>query len=399
MFEGIRVLELGTWVMVPAAATVLADFGAEVIKVEHPRTGDPGRGLVTGGVSPKAGTVTLFTEQVNRGKRSVGLDVSSSEGREVLYKLASTCDVFVTSFLPDARRKHQIDVEHIRAHNPEIVYVRADAVGVRGPESGKPGYDFSVFWGRSGFLDAVSGPHAEHPSFPRPGFGDKTAAMNIAFGIAAALLRRERTGQTAVVDVSLLGSAVWSNSSDLIYSAGLGKDFTLVERPNTNPISGTFRTADGHWLTLTMLESDRWWPELCRRMGRDDLLTDERFIDAAARARNNEACAAEIVETFGGATLAEWRQRFDGMRAPWEVVQSQMEVLEDPQVVANDYVTTVEHPSGATLRLVPPPVQFDGAPPALGHAPEVGADTEAVLLELGYDWDDLVRYKDLGAIT
>jgi crotonobetainyl-CoA:carnitine CoA-transferase CaiB-like acyl-CoA transferase len=399
MFEGYRVLELGTWVMVPAAATVLADFGAEVIKVEHPRTGDPGRGLVTGGVSPKSGTVTLFVEQVNRGKRSVGIDVSTAAGREVLYTLAETCDVFMTSFLPDARQKHHVDVEHIRAHNPDIVYVRADAVGVRGPEAGKPGYDFSVFWGRSGLLDAVSGPHADQPALPRPGFGDKTAAMNIAFGVAAALLRRERTGQTAVVDVSLLGSAVWSNSSDITYSAALGRDFTLVERPNTNPISGTFRTADGHWLTLTMIESDRWWPELCRRMGRDDMLTDPRFVDAAARAQNNEECSAEIVKTFAGATLAEWRARFAGLRAPWEVVQTQLEVLQDPQVLANRYVSEVAHPSGETLRLVPPPVQFDGEPPALGHAPEVGAHTEEVLLELGYSWDDVVRYKELGAVT
>ena len=145
MFEGYRVLELGTWVMVPAAAMVLADFGADVIKVEHPRDRRPGRGMV--GAGPKAGEVSLFVELTNRGKRSVGIDVSTDAGREVLYKLASTCDVFMTSFLPDARRKHHIDVDDIRAHNPDIVYVRADAVGLLGPESGKPGYDFSVFWG------------------------------------------------------------------------------------------------------------------------------------------------------------------------------------------------------------------------------------------------------------
>src|SRR5262249_60236616 len=136
---------------------------------------------------------------------------------------------------------------------------------------------------------------------PRPGFGGERAARNLGVGVAAALLRRERTGETAVVDVSLLGSAIWSNSSDLIYSAGLGKDFTLVERPNTNPISGTFRTADGHWLTLTMLESDRWWPELCRRMGREDMLTDERYADAAARAENDDAGTAEVGKTSGSA--------------------------------------------------------------------------------------------------
>jgi crotonobetainyl-CoA:carnitine CoA-transferase CaiB-like acyl-CoA transferase len=397
MFEGYRVLELGTWVMVPCAAMVLADFGADVIKVEHPRTGDPGRGMV--GAGPKAGEVSLFVELTNRGKRSVGIDVSTDAGREVLYKLASTCDVFMTSFLPDARRKHRIDVDDIRAHNPDIVYVRADAVGLRGPESGKPGYDFSVFWGRSGFLDAASGPHAAEPTSPRPGFGDKTSAMNIAFGVAAALLRRERTGQTAVVDVSLLSSAVWSNSSDIAYSAAIDRDFTRVERPNTNPISGTFRTQDDRWIIMTMLESDRWWPELCTRMGRDDLLTDPRFTDAAARAENADACSREIVATFASATLAEWRRRFAGLRAPFEFVQRQLEVLEDPQVMANGYVTQVRHPSGQMLKLAPPPVQFDGEPPPLSSAPAVGADTDAVLQELGFDADEVARYKELGAVN
>ena len=153
MFEGFRVLELGTWVMVPSAATVLADFGADVIKVEHPRTGDPGRGRAAG--SAKQGEVSVFVEQTNRGKRSIGLDIAVPEAREVLYKLASTCDVFMTSFLPPARQKYLIDVEHIREHNPRIVYARADAVGVRGPEAGKPGFDFSVFWARSGFQSAA----------------------------------------------------------------------------------------------------------------------------------------------------------------------------------------------------------------------------------------------------
>jgi crotonobetainyl-CoA:carnitine CoA-transferase CaiB-like acyl-CoA transferase len=398
MFDGFRVLELGTWVFVPAAATVLADFGADVIKVEHPLRGDPQRGLSTGGVTPNLGGVSIAMEQTNRGKRSVGLDVGVPEGREVLYELAARSDVFMTSFLPAARQKLQIDVEHIRAHNPDIIYVRADAVGPKGPEGGKPGYDSAVFFGRGGILDSLNPDGVRLPP-PLPGFGDKTGSMNIAFGVAAALLKRERTGEASVVDVSLLASALWVNSSSIIYSAAIGGDFTRQQRRNTNPISATYETADGRWIGLTMLESDRWWPDLCRHLGRDDLLDDPRFADAAARTENSAACSEELARTFGSSPLEEWRRRLATLRAPWEVVQNQLEVLDDPQARENGYVTEVDHPSGRPITVIRSPVQFDGTPPAVGVAPEPGAHTEEVLLEIGHDWDDIVRYKEQGAIA
>lgn len=399
MFEGIRVLELGTWVMLPAAAAVLADYGAEVIKVEHPRTGDPGRGLVTGGVSPQIGSSNVFTEQHNRGKRSVGIDVAKPEGREVLYRIAATCDVFMTNMLPDARRKYNLDVEDIRRVNPNIIYVRADGVGLRGPESGKPGYDFSVFWARSGFLDAVTGRKAERPVSPRPGFGDRTAAMSLAFGVATALFKRERSGHAAVVEASLLSAAVWSNASDIVYSAALGRNFTDIERPNTNPLGLSYHTSDNRWITLTMLESDRWWPELLRHIEREDLAQDPRFVDHASRAANAEACIAELTATFASRPISEWREKLRGMRAPFEIVQDQMDIINDPQVNANGYLTEIDHPSGQKVKVAAAPVQFDSELLSLTAAPEVGANTEEVLLEIGMDWDELIALKDANAIT
>jgi crotonobetainyl-CoA:carnitine CoA-transferase CaiB-like acyl-CoA transferase len=397
MFDGYRILELGTWVLVPAAATVLADFGADVIKIEHPRRGDPQRGLSTGGVTPNLDGVSIAMEQTNRGKRSVGIDVAVAEGREVLYELASRSDVFMTSFLPAARQKMQIDVEHIRARNPDIIYVRADAVGPRGPEGGKPGYDSAVFFGRAGILDSLDPDGVRLPP-TLPGFGDKTGAMNIAFGVAAALLKRERTGDPSVVDVSLLGSAMWVNSSSIVYSAAIGADFARQQRRYTNPIAGTYRTADGRWIGLTMLESDRWWPDLCRHLHREDLLADPRFVDAKARTDNCGACAQELAGTFASAPLDEWRRRLATLWAPWEVVQNQLEVLEDPQARENGYVTEVDHPTGRRITVVRAPVQFDETPTRLGTAPEPGAHTEEVLLEMGHDWDDIVRYQEQGAI-
>jgi crotonobetainyl-CoA:carnitine CoA-transferase CaiB-like acyl-CoA transferase len=338
-----------------------------------------------------------MVEQTNRGKRSIGLDFATSEGRQVLYKLVESADVFLTSFLPGARQKLQIDVEHIRAHNPRIIYARADAVGSKGPEGNKPGYDASVFFGRAGILNSFTRPE-ERLAQPRPGFGDKTASIAIAFGVASALFKRERTGEPSVIEASLFSAAMWVASSDIVYSGALGQDFSKVERRATNPIATQYQTSDGRWIMFTMLESTRWWPDFCHHIGRDDLLADPRFSDAAGRAANSEACVAEIQATFSQATLAEWRARLADLRAPWEVVQNSFEVYHDPQAEANGYIATVDHPSGESFKVVRTPVQFDGRLAEIGYAPEAGQHTEEILLEMGYSWEDIARLQDAGAI-
>jgi crotonobetainyl-CoA:carnitine CoA-transferase CaiB-like acyl-CoA transferase len=397
VFEGVRVLEVGTWIMVPAAAVLLSDFGAEVIKVEHARGGDPARGLVTGGVSPMQGPVNLMIEQANRGKRSIGLDISSSEGRGVLLQLVARSDVFLTSLLPNARQKLGIDVDDVRAANPSIIYAKADAVGRVGPDAGKPGYDAAVFFGRAGILNSFT-PTGSPLAHPRPGFGDKTASLSIAFGIASALYQRERTGQPSVVDVSLLGSAMWVASSDIVYSVALGSDFSRRERPATNPLGTHYATADGRWIMLSMLESQRWWAPLCRALGHDELISDARFADATARAANAGACGAVLTAIFASATLDEWRRRLEALAAPWEAVADSAEAGRDTQATANGYITAVDHPSGETIRVVRAPVTFDGSPPPLGVAPEFGQHTEEVLLELGRKWEEIAELKQIGAI-
>lgn len=397
MFEGIRVLEVSAWVMVPGSGVLLSDLGAEVIKVEHPRAGDPARGLVTGGQSPSVGSVNMMVEQTNRGKRSIGLDMSQPEGRAILYELAGKADIFLTSLLPKVRQKLQIDVEHIRAQNPKIIYAKADAVGPVGPEQGKPGFDSAVFFGRGGILNSFADGDGALPT-PRPGFGDKTAALSLAFGMASALFKRERTGEPSVVDVSLLGSAMWVASSDIIYSWVLDRDFSSVERPATNPIANKYQTKDGRWIMLSMLASNRWWPKFCRTIDRPELIDDERFIDAAARAKNSPECVAELAQMFAGATLEQWRGRLASLLGPWEVVQTSHEVSTDPQAEANGYITSLDHPDGVEIKAVRTPVQFDGVPHDLGIAPDAWQHTEEILLELGHDWDRIIELKELGTI-
>ena len=214
--SGFRVLEVAAWTFVPAAGAVLADWGADVIKVEHPEVGDPQRGLVSMGLIPGGdNAVNYIMEQPNRGKRSIGIDISTDAGRDILYKLVESSDVFLTSFLPSVRQRLKIDVEHIRAVNPNIVYARGSGQGSLGLDRNKPGYDGSVYWGRGGVAHALTPADAKWPIGGRAAFGDLAGGVAIAGGIAAGLLQRATTGEAPIIDVSLLGLAMWVLSPDI----------------------------------------------------------------------------------------------------------------------------------------------------------------------------------------
>lgn len=394
MFEGVRVIEVAGWHMVPAAGAVLAEFGADVIKVESPAGGDPQRRVPTPGVPDSSSGVSLTVEQSNRGKRSIALDLTHPEGGAVLEDLIRSADVFLTNALPGVRHKLSIDVSDVRRIRPDIVYVRGDAVGRRGPEAGKPGYDYSVFWGRAGISHAVAGPDASVPVTPRPGFGDRISSMNIAFGVAAGLLRRFRTGQGTVVDVSLLGSGLWANSGDVVYTKGTGSDYSL--RPLPSPLH---RTADGRWVIVTMPDPTRWWEELSRRLGREELVHDSRFTSAEARAAHRQELTAELQSGFSRFTLEELRHRLAGLAAPWEPVQNLVEVVEDPQVVANEYLAGIRQPAGDVVSVVRAPVQFDERVGELRPAPALGEHTEEILSELGYAQDHIRALQDAHTVV
>lgn len=397
VFDGVRVLEVAQWTFAPAAAAVLADFGAAVIKIEDLATGDPQRGLASAGVVPTVNGVNVVTAQTNRGKRSVGVNLRDPRGQELLMRLVDQSDVFVTNFRAPARMKLGFDEDTVRSRNPRIIYARATGQGPRGPEADRGGYDFTSYWMRSGIAAALTAEDAERPLNQPPAFGDKAGAMNLAFGIAAALFRRERTGQGAIVDVSLLGSALWQHSSAILYSWGLGQEFPVASGRSTNPIARGYRTADGRWIALMMIESDRWWADLCRHLGRADLITDERFADAAARSEHYADCVAELEQVFAALPLAECERRFTDLTGPWAVLRSMGETADDPQVIANGYAVTVDH-GGVEAPLMSAPVQFDEQVPELSRAPEHAEHSEEVLLELGYGWDAIVALKDTGVL-
>lgn len=397
-FDGVRVVELAQWVFVPVAGALLADWGGDVIRVER-LDGDPYRGLATQGIGTDRGGVNLSVALANRGKRSVALDLRHPDGIAVLHDLLASADVLLTSLRPGALERLGLGDEAVRERHPHLIYARGNGFGVRGPDADQPGYDSSAFWARGGVGHILTPPERDYPISQRGAMGDRNGAMALAFGIAAALLKRTRTGAGSVVDVSLLGTAMWMLSSDVLAALNGGE----IVRPQgraalVNPLTGTYRTKNDRHVQLMFLQGDRYWAEFCRCVGRPDLAEDARFADMAARRTNAAACVAELDAIFAERTLAEWKATLAGLDAPWSPIQSIEEVVDDPQVVANSYVGEVDAGEGVTYRLPTVPVQFDGSPPDLRRAPEHGEHTEAVLEELGYDWDRIGKLAETGVI-
>ncbi|MGW1028940.1 CaiB/BaiF CoA transferase family protein [Streptomyces sp. NPDC002577] len=398
--EGIRVVEAAMYGFVPSAGAVLAEWGADVIKIEHAVTGDPQRGLRrTGTFVIEDGEPNPNIAHANRGKRSIGLDISKPEGLEVLHELVRDADVFLTSFLPSARRRFRIDVEHIRAVNPKIVYARGSALGPRGPEAEKGGYDMTAFWARASTAACITPEGTDGIlSAPVPAYGDTISGTNLAGGVAAALLKRERTGEPSVVDVSLLGSGVWAMGHGIALARLKKKPFVMAppgeQRAYANPLSMLYRTADGRHISLVMLQPTRFWADVCRHVGLDHLVDDPRFATADSIAEHSEEAVAALREAFAGRPLAEWTRRLATLSGPWAPVQDSVQVGDDPQVLANGYLRRV-----GALELATGPVQFETEAPDPTPAPEFAAQTEEVLLELGYDWDRILALKAAGAVT
>jgi len=398
--NGIRVLEVASWTYVPVAGGILTEWGADVIKVEHPETGDPQRGLVTSGLVPLGG-VAHMVELPNRGKRSIGLDIKSEKGRELLLRLAAQADVFLTNFLPAQRAKLRIDVDDIRAVNPDIIYARGSAHGQHGPEANEGGYDNSTFWARSGAADTVSPDELGYP-VPQPGaaFGDVLGGLTIAGGISAALLHRERTGEALTVDGSLLSMGAWAMGASIAASAAFGVERIPRYRPADAPNSlvNSYATKDGRFVSLVMLQTDKFWPELVTALGRPELATDERFADHAARMKNNKEANAELAALFGARTFDEVTEVLSAGRGPWAPVQRPIDVLSDPQIVANGYLRDLKDDKGNAFQLVPAPLQFNGESGDTRRAPAHGEHTDEVLGELGLDTDEIIELKIAGAV-
>jgi crotonobetainyl-CoA:carnitine CoA-transferase CaiB-like acyl-CoA transferase len=397
---GIKVVEVAMWAFVPAAGGMLSDMGATVIKVEPP-TGDPMRGLVTTGYAPNVQGFVVSWENYNRGKRSITLDLRRKEGVEVLYELLDDADVFLTNLLPPARRRMKIDADSLRSRFPNLVYAVGSGLGQHAPEANKGGYDAITYWARSGISSATTPDDADFPvGPPGPAFGDCASAAMLAGGVAAALAQRAMTGHAAVVDVSLLAAGMWSMQRGITEAALKGRErFPRPKRVATsNPLVNVYKTKDGCFLSLCMLQGQRYWAAFCEVAGRSDLATDPRFAAEAERAHNSAACVDALDALFLTRTLAEWRQILARQDGQWDVVQHVGELKDDRQVKANGFMQPVDYGGGRSLNMVSVPMQFDGAPLPAQPAPGLGADSEAILQELGYDEDRIIDLKIGGVV-
>ena len=402
VMEGVRILEVAEHTFVPAASALLADWGAEVIKIEHVERGDAMRGLLSTGVGVMGTDVHVLLEHSNRGKKSLGLDLATPEGLELLYKLAATCDVFLSNKMPSVRDKLKIGLAELRAANPDIIYVQGSGQGGRGPDADKGSYDALSYWHRSGISLGMR--HADDPDVPQPpgpAFGDSIGAMTIAGGIMGALFHRERTGEATTVDVSLLGIGMWSMGAGMALSLQLGFPWAPPPRGTNmgNPLVGTFATKDERHISLCCLQAGKYWGELVTLLGRPELATDERFADAAAIKENSAAGVEVVREAFGERTLAELRDVLEPFSGQWTVVQTTIEVAEDPQAVANGYVVDCATADGTPFKLAAAPIQFGPDLPTTNRAPAFNEHGDEILESIGLDMEAIIDLKVRGVVA
>jgi crotonobetainyl-CoA:carnitine CoA-transferase CaiB-like acyl-CoA transferase len=399
LLAGVRVVELSMYAFAPSAAAVLADWGADVVKVVPPKHADPMMGNPIAGLPDDDVGVAFMWEILNRGKRCIALDVSTDDGRQVLLDLVAQADAFVTNLLPGARARFRIDPDDLSAVNPSLVYGRATGHGPDGPERDAGGFDHTDFWARTGIGHAASMVADEFVPQPGPALGDLSAGAFLAGGLAAALYRRATTGRGALVDVSLLSSGVWVGAPAVVASQLYGVDTIPRMRHGDlpNPLVAAYTTRDGRQIYLAGIVTEGHFENFCETIGRKDLLDDPRFATGQARSANARRCIAVLDEIFATRDLADWIEALRGLTTPWTVVQTAAEAAVDPQVAANGLVAPVEGPVGR-FSLVRSPAQFDGARPELRCAPDHGEHTEEILLELGRTWDDVAQLKARDAI-
>jgi len=395
--DGIRVIDWTIWQQGPIASAMLGDLGAEVIKIEQRGSGDPGRALVQIFGKSLEDLPNVYFEANNRNKKGITLDLKTEEGRQVVYDLVAKSDVFVQNYRKGVAERLGLGYAALREHNPRLIYANASGYGPEGPDSEEPSFDH-LGLARSGIMLAAGEPEMP-PLAVAGGIADQMGGVMLAYGVLAALFARERHGVGQEVDASHLGSMTWLQG--LSVSCRLMAGFALPRGYRSqagNPLWNHYECKDGRWLALAMLQSDRYWPDFCRALGRPELSTDERFEGGYQRAQNRVAAVAILDEVFATRTRDEWVAHLSESEGDFifTIVNSVDELPDDPQVLANDYVVDFDHPAHGKTRVLGIPVQLGETPGAVRlPAPELGQHTEEVLLEiLGYDWNRIAELRE-----
>jgi crotonobetainyl-CoA:carnitine CoA-transferase CaiB-like acyl-CoA transferase len=394
--DGVKVVEFALWVAGPSAGAILADWGAEVVKIEPPQ-GDPFRGWTASMAGATLATNPPF-ELDNRGKRSVALNLENDQGRGIARQLIDGADVLVTNMRPRVLDQYGLTYENLSEPNPRLVYCQITGYGFEGPDRDRAAYDIGAFWARAGVAAGLT-PEGHEIPHQRGGMGDHMAGSGAAGAVSAALLARERTGRGQMVHVSLLRMGAYMMGWDLSLALRLNAPIAPYDRVHAvNPLLTCYRSGDGLWFWLLLLQADRHWPDLCRAIDRQDLLNDERFADITKRRAHPLEMVKELDATFATRSLEEWGKAFDKNNVWWAPVFNVFDVVSDPVAQRAGVLVDVDGPDGPT-KVIATPADFLGTPQAPGGtAPELGQHTEEVLLELGYDWDQIAALKEGGAI-
>ncbi len=394
--EGIRVIDWTIWQQGPVASMMLADLGADVIKIEERESGDPGRGVLRAAGVDVSSMPNFYFEAHNRGKRSMALDLRQPEAREVIYKLVAKSDVFVQNFRTGAAKRASLDYETLRAYNSKLIYASGSGFGSKGPDAERPCMDY-LGLARSGIMNAVGSPDGP-PLAVQGAIADQMGGTMLAFGIITALFARERSGVGQQIDASLLGGMSWLQGLSMASRLMIGNELPRFNRESAfNPLWNHYRCADDRWLAFAMAQSDRWWKDFAETLGREELAHDERFDGMMNRGINAAALIEIFDEVFATRSSEEWIKRLDeGGDFIFTILNSVGDLPDDPQVRANDLIASVEHPNLGTLEMLNVPVAFSETPAEIrGSAPEFGQHTEAILVEeLGYSWEDVGAFRE-----
>jgi len=399
LLDGIRVVELATFVFGPGSTAVLADFGADVIKVEAPGLGDPFRHAHN---SPPFMPLDFayMWQQDNRNKRSIALDLKDPDGRAALLALVRGADVLVTNFPPKVLAKLKITYEDLQPENPRLIYGQITGYGEQGPDADKPGFDGNAYWARTGLMDVVRTAEAD-PSLPAAAMGDHPSAMTMFAGVMTALYRRERTGQGTKVSTSLMANGLWAASAML---AGVLAGTAPFQRSSRvaprNALLNQYRTADDRWLSIIVLQEDKNWPAFAKAIERIDLLDDPRFAAKADRHANARELAAILDAEFRARTFEDWSPRLLAQGVTFSLVATMEEVIDDPQARLNDMLVEVAGHTHGRRQAINSPFWLRDAPKVPARlGPELGAQGREILREAGYGEADIERLVARGVLA
>ena len=391
--EGIRVLDWTAFQQGPTAGALLADMGAEVIKIEEPR-GDPGRGLAA--IYGMELPINFYFLNQNRGKKGIVLDFTKREGREVLYKLVEKSDVFLTNYRYLHAEKMAVDYETLSKYNPRLIYAYSSAWGPEGPDRDLPSADLAG-QARGGFW-MMSLTKDNEPNPMGAGLADEVGGLITAYGILLALIARDKTGEGQRVDASLLSGQLEIGRLFLQLYLLLGFPTSAGSKVLRSPLWYYYRCKDDKWFCIAVLQADRYWPDVCRVVGLEHIQNDEKFKNAAARQENIEEILSIFREVFLTRNRDEWWQLFKAVPIPSAPVNDSADLVNDPQVIANKWIAEVDDPTLGKVRVPGIPVTLSKTPGKVrALAPELGQHTEEVLIEiLGYTWDDLAKLREAG---